>query len=132
MLLIVIFCAFRWIGLSYFMRAEFLRGRKIEYVEAARSIGVSGVGIMARHMLPNTITPIITLAPFSVAASNRFAVVARFSRLWRASPNRELGRNFIASTRQPYLVSFVGIPADLPVYHAVVGQLCRRGGAGSV
>ena len=69
MLLIVIFCAFRWIGLSYFMRAEFLRGRKIEYVEAARSIGVSRVGIMARHILPNTITPIITLAPFSVVAS---------------------------------------------------------------
>ena len=68
-LLIIIFCAFRWIGLSYYMRAEFLRARKIEYVEAAKSIGVSRTGIMARHILPNTITPIITIAPFSVAAS---------------------------------------------------------------
>ena len=68
-LLVVVFCAFRWIGLSYFMRAEFLRGRKIEYVEAAKSIGVSSSGIMARHILPNTITPIITLAPFSVSVS---------------------------------------------------------------
>lgn len=68
-LLVVIFCAFRWIGLSYYMRAEFLRFRKLDYVEAAKSIGVSQVGIMARHILPNAITPIITLAPFSVISS---------------------------------------------------------------
>lgn len=69
MLLVIIFCLFRWIGLSYFMRAEFLGARKKEYVEAAKSIGVSRTSIMLKHILPNTITPIITITPFSVSSS---------------------------------------------------------------
>lgn len=68
-LLIGIFTIFRWFGLAYLIRAEFLRARKKEYVEAARSIGVQNFAIMMRHILPNTITPIITVAPFAISVA---------------------------------------------------------------
>ena len=67
LLLVIVFSFYRWIGISYYMRAEFLRARKIEYVESAKSVGVSSIGIMGRHILPNTVTPIVTLAPFYVS-----------------------------------------------------------------
>lgn len=69
LLLIAVFGLYRWIGVSYYMRAEFLRARKVEYVEAAKSVGVGSVGIMGRHILPNTITPLVTIAPFAISSS---------------------------------------------------------------
>ncbi|MDE3269719.1 MAG: ABC transporter permease subunit [Pseudomonadota bacterium] len=69
LLLVVVFGLYRWIGVSYYMRAEFLRARKVEYVESAKSVGASSVAIMGRHILPNTITPLVTIAPFAISSS---------------------------------------------------------------
>ncbi len=67
-LLIFITCAFAWIGISYYVRAEFLKNRNREFVEAARSLGASDFQIIFKHILPNSLTPIITFAPFTIAA----------------------------------------------------------------
>ncbi len=67
-LLIIISSIFGWIGISGYMRAEFLKNRKREYVEAARAIGVGHVKIMLRHILPNSLGPIVTFSPFVIAA----------------------------------------------------------------
>lgn len=67
-LLIGISCMFAWIGISYYVRAEFLKNRNREFVEAARSLGASHVRIIFKHILPNSLTPIITFAPFTIAA----------------------------------------------------------------
>ncbi len=67
-LLIIISSVFGWIGISVYMRAEFLKNRKREYVEAARSIGVGNIKIMLRHILPNSLGPIITFSPFTISA----------------------------------------------------------------
>ncbi len=67
LLLVFINCLFAWIGISYYVRAEFLKNRNREFVEAARSLGASHIRIIFKHILPNSLTPIITFAPFTIA-----------------------------------------------------------------
>ena len=66
-MLVVISSVFGWIGISYYVRAEFLKIRKREFVEAARSMGLSDGMIIFRHILPNSLTPVITLSPFVIS-----------------------------------------------------------------
>ncbi len=68
-LLLILLSLFSWMGLSDYVRAEFLKGRNMEFVKAARALGVSNVTIMVRHLLPNGMTPVITLLPFRMSAS---------------------------------------------------------------
>ncbi len=69
LLLLCLLSLFSWMGLSDYVRAEFLRGRNLEYVSAARALGVGNLRIMWRHLLPNGMTPVITFLPFRVSAS---------------------------------------------------------------
>ncbi|HOJ78557.1 MAG TPA: ABC transporter permease [Bacillota bacterium] len=66
LILLLIFIIFGWIGISYYIRSEFLRLRETPYVEAAKAMGVSDWKIMFRHILPNALTPIVTFLPFSL------------------------------------------------------------------
>lgn len=68
-LLLVCYGIFNWIGISYYMRAEFLRLRRQSYVEAARCLGVPNWRIMLEHILPNALTPLITFFPFSLVGA---------------------------------------------------------------
>ncbi len=65
-LLLICYSLFNWIGISYYMRAEFLRLRQRTFVEAARCQGLSSARIIFSHILPNALTPLITLFPFSL------------------------------------------------------------------
>lgn len=67
-LLIAITSLFGWIPISYYVRAEGLRLRNREFVEAARAVGQPVWKILFKHVLPNALNPIITFAPFAVAA----------------------------------------------------------------
>jgi peptide/nickel transport system permease protein len=58
---------FGWLYLARIIRAEFLSLREREFVQAAHALGATGVGIMARHMLPNVIAPIIVFTTLEVA-----------------------------------------------------------------
>ena len=69
LLLLVLLSLFGWMGLSDYVRAEFLRSRNLNYVTAARALGVSNVAIMWRHLLPNGLTPVITFLPFRVSGA---------------------------------------------------------------
>ncbi|HIP38733.1 MAG TPA: ABC transporter permease [Desulfocapsa sulfexigens] len=69
LLLLILLSLFSWMGLSDYVRAEFLKGRNMEYVKAARALGVSNITIMYRHLLPNGMTPVITFLPFRMSAS---------------------------------------------------------------
>ena len=51
------------------MRAEFLRNRQMDYVRAARALGVGNASIMWRHILPNSMTPVVTFLPFRMSAA---------------------------------------------------------------
>jgi len=62
--LLLIMLLFNWMGLVDVVRAEFLRGRNLEYVKAARALGQSDRVIMFRHILPNAMIATITFMPF--------------------------------------------------------------------
>lgn len=60
---------FSWMALVDVVRAEFLRGRNLEYVRAAKALGLSDRVIMFRHILPNAMIATITFMPFIVSGS---------------------------------------------------------------
>ncbi len=69
LILLVILSLFGWMGLSDYVRAEFLRNRALEYVTAARALGLSNLQIIVRHVLPNSLTPVIAFLPFRMSAA---------------------------------------------------------------
>ncbi len=68
-LLVLLTVLFGWMGLVGVVRAEFLRARNLEYVTAAKALGVSNFIIMFRHMLPNAMVATLTLMPFIVTGT---------------------------------------------------------------
>jgi microcin C transport system permease protein len=68
-LLVILLSLFGWMGLSDYVRAEFLRNRQMDYVRAARALGVGNRRIMWRHILPNSMTPVVTFLPFRMSAA---------------------------------------------------------------
>ncbi|MCB2182276.1 MAG: ABC transporter permease [Desulfobulbaceae bacterium] len=69
LLLFVLLSMFGWMGLSDYVRAEFLKSRNLDYVMAAKAMGVGDGTIMFRHLLPNGMTPVITFLPFRMSGA---------------------------------------------------------------
>ena len=65
--MVCFFSLVSWVGISLYMRAEFLRLRKRPFVEASKALGRSHWGVMVRHIFPNALNPIITFSPFALA-----------------------------------------------------------------
>ena len=68
-LLVILLVLFSWTSLVGVVRAEFLRARNLEYVRAARALGVGNVAIMFRHMLPNAMVATLTMLPFLITGT---------------------------------------------------------------
>jgi len=68
-MLLLVYALFSWIGMSYYMRGEFLKLRKQPFVEAARCLGLPSRAIMLRHILPNALVPVVTFFPFSLVSA---------------------------------------------------------------
>ena len=69
LLLLILLSLWGWLGLSDYVRAEFLRNRSLEFVKAARALGLSNRQIIWRHVLPNSLTPVITFLPFRMSGA---------------------------------------------------------------
>jgi microcin C transport system permease protein len=69
LLLLLLLSLFGWMGLSDYVRADFLRNRNLEYVQAARAMGLSNGQIIWRHVLPNSLTPVVTFLPFRMSGA---------------------------------------------------------------
>jgi microcin C transport system permease protein len=67
--LLIFLLLFRWMNLTGVVRAEFLRGRNLEYVRAAKALGVSDITVMWRHILPNAMVATLTFVPFLLSGS---------------------------------------------------------------
>src|SRR5574344_173492 len=67
--LLGIMLLFSWMSLVDLVRAEFLRGRNLEYVRAARALGMSDTNIMFRHILPNAMVSTLTFLPFIITGA---------------------------------------------------------------
>ena len=68
-LLVFLMVLFGWMSLVGVVRAEFLRARNLEYVRAAKALGVGNTTIMFRHMLPNAMVATLTMLPFIVTGT---------------------------------------------------------------
>jgi microcin C transport system permease protein len=68
-LLLLIMALFQWIGITFFMRTEMYREKTREYALAAKSYGASHARIIFRHLLPNSLTPLVTFTPFAVVGA---------------------------------------------------------------
>ena len=69
LLLIVLLSLFGWISLSDYVRAEFLKGRNMDYVNAARTLGLTDWQIIAKHVLPNSLISVVTFLPFRISGA---------------------------------------------------------------
>ena len=67
--LLIFLLLFRWMSLTGVVRAEFLRGRNLDYVRAAKALGVSDIVVMRRHILPNAMVATLTYLPFTLSGS---------------------------------------------------------------
>ncbi|GAB3255889.1 ABC transporter permease [Chitinimonas naiadis] len=91
LLLFGLLALFGWIHLSDYVRAEFLRNRQLEYVKAARALGLSHLQIIWRHILPNSLTPVITFLPFRMSAAIMALASLDFLGLGVTAPAPSLG-----------------------------------------
>jgi microcin C transport system permease protein len=68
-LLLAIMALFEWIRMTYYMRTEMYREKTREYCLAARSFGASRWRLIFRHLLPNCLTPLVTITPFAIVGA---------------------------------------------------------------
>ncbi len=102
-----------WTGLARIVRGEFLSLREKEFVEAARALGASDVRIIFRHILPNTLGPIIVNATLTVAAAILIEAALSFLGFGIQPPNPALGKLISdgqdSLTTQWWLATFPGL-----------------------
>jgi len=91
-ILFLLLVLFGWVHLSDYVRAEFLRNRQLEYVKAARALGLSHAQIIWRHILPNSLTPVITFLPFRMSAGIMALASLDFLGLGVGGQSPSLGR----------------------------------------
>lgn len=68
-LLLVLLALFSWMSLADYVRAEFLKNRQMDYVAAAKTLGLSHAQIMWCHVLPNSLTPVVAFLPFKISGA---------------------------------------------------------------
>lgn len=89
--LVTFFSLISWINISLYMRAEFLRLRKMPFVEASYAMGRTHWGVIIKHIFPNALNPIITFSPFSLAGSIGFLAVLDYLGFGLAPPTPSWG-----------------------------------------
>ena len=102
-----ILVAFGWMGMTYYIRAEFLREKSKDYVAAARAIGCTDSTIIFKHILPNALTPVISFAPFAIVANISSLVSLDFLGFGLPAPTASWGELLgqgLANLEKPWLI----------------------------
>ena len=68
LLAILLVCLRSWIGITYYIRGEFYREKAKDYVQAAIAMGATEWSVMMKHILPNSLVPLVTFAPFGIVS----------------------------------------------------------------
>lgn len=112
LLIFVLLSLFSWIGLSDYVRGEFLRNRQLEFVTSARAMGLTDAQIIRRHILPNSLTPVITFIPFRMSAAIMALTSLDFLSLGVPAPTPSLGE--LLAQGKTYLYAWwISIPTFL-------------------
>ncbi|KAF0095999.1 MAG: microcin C transport system permease protein [Puniceicoccaceae bacterium 5H] len=110
-LLLLVYALFNWIGISYYMRGEFLKLRKQPFIEAARVMGIPPVKIMWRHMLPNSLVPLITFFPFSLVGAISVLTALDYLGFGLPPPTPSWGELLSQAQEHPYAWWLILYPA---------------------
>lgn len=129
-LMMVILGLFGWVGYAIFIRAEFLRLRSSDFVQAARAVGASTPRILIRHMLPSGVTPVLTLASFGVAGAIMTETTLSFLGLGLKPEDPSWGQPIEqlpkAGAEKWWLVVFPGAAIFLTVFsYNMIGEALR-------
>ena len=108
--LLVFLLLFRWMNLTGLVRAEFLRGRNLEYVRAAKALGVSDITVMWRHILPNAMVATLTYLPFILSGSVTLLSTLDFLGFGLPPGSPSLGE-LVAQARNNLQASWLGFTA---------------------
>ncbi|HET8708493.1 MAG TPA: ABC transporter permease [Pseudomonadales bacterium] len=108
--LLGIMLLFKWMSLVSVVRAEFLRGRNLEYVKAARALGVSDYGLMFKHILPNAMVATLTFMPFILSGSIETLTALDFLGFGLPPGSASLGE-LVAQAKANLQASWLGISA---------------------
>jgi microcin C transport system permease protein len=127
--LLITYGALSWIGLSYYMRGEFLKLRNLAFVDAARAMGVPSSSIITRHLLPNSLTPLVTFLPFILISAISVLSALDFLGYGIPAPNPSWGE-LIGQGRERlsawWLITFPSIALFLTIlFSAFVGEGLR-------
>ena len=127
--LLGILLLFSWVSLVGLVRAEFLRGRNFEYIQAARALGVSNRTIMFRHLLPNAMVATMTFLPFILSSSVMTLTALDFLGFGLPPGSPSLGEMLSQGESQHSgaLARHLRLPDGRD--HALAPDLHRRGGA---
>ena len=127
--LLGILLLFSWVSLVGLVRAEFLRGRNFEYIQAARALGVSNAAIMFRHLLPNAMVATMTFLPFILSSSVMTLTALDFLGFGLPPGSPSLGE-LLSQGKANIQAPWLGLTGFFTVAdHAVAADLHRRGGA---
>ena len=128
--ILLVICIFSWIGTTYYLRTATYREKAKDYVSAARLLGASPLRVIFRHVLPNTISIVVTLLPFSVAAIITSLTALDFIGFGLPEQYPSWGRllsDGVTYVDKPWIVSsvFVGMVAVLLLI-TFVGEAIRE------
>jgi len=90
-ILLMVMVLFSWTGMTYYLRTETYKEKSRDYIAAARVIGASNTRIIFRHILPNVLSTLVTLAPFTVVAAISFVTALDFLGFGLPPPTPSLG-----------------------------------------
>jgi peptide/nickel transport system permease protein len=108
----------RWTGVARLFRAEVMKVRKLEYIAAARAMGLTQWAIMTRHVLPNAMAPVLVSATFGVAGAILVESSLSFLGFGVQIPTPSWGEALSLARQFPYLwwvVTFPGVLIFLTV-----------------
>lgn len=129
-ILLAIFVVFSWMGMTYYMRTSTYKEKTRDYAAAARLLGASNFRIIFNHILPNTISTIVTFMPFTIAGAITSLTALDFLGFGLPPPTPswgELLRRGIENLNAPWIVSsaFGGIVVVL-ILVTFVGEAIRE------
>ncbi|WP_428102568.1 ABC transporter permease [Candidatus Rariloculus sp.] len=128
--LIMIMVVFGWMGMTWYMRTSTYKEKAREYVDAARALGASSPRIVFRHILPNTISIIVTFIPFSVATGVTALTALDYLGFGLPPPTPSWGELLAQGTanlQAPWIVSsVVGAMTLVLLMVAYVGEAIRE------
>ncbi|NVL29908.1 ABC transporter permease [Pseudomonas syringae pv. actinidiae] len=127
--LLGIMLLFSWMSLVDVVRAEFLRGRNLEYVKAARALGLTDAALMWRHILPNAMTSTLTYLPFIITGAIATLTALDFLGFGMPAGSASLGELIGEAKRNlqaPWLglTAFVALALILSLL-VFIGEACR-------